>query len=212
MENICHAARRETPQRHANLKNTNLRVRAARRGRRKGCTLNSLVLTMWRLSGHHLLAASLAHARMSTIHHATNDSTHPAAPSSMQHVHAASAMHQTCTAARGSMAHRMYLPHRHAARDAHASAGCTLAVCAPFARCNGVHAHEGSDHSKAGNCAHAELHVDAGGDVSAHSECCARCNCKKCDRDCTRRNLHAVGRELGRAHAFESFGEIHEDL
>jgi len=140
--------------------------------------LNSLVLTMWRLSGHHLLAASLAHARMSTINHATNDSTHPAAPSSMQHVHAASAMHQTCTAARGSMAHRMYLPHRHAARDAHASAGCTLAVCAPFARCDGVHAHEGSDHSKAGNCAHAELHVDAGGDVSAHSECCARCNAK----------------------------------
>jgi hypothetical protein len=71
---------------------------------------------MWRLSGHHLLAANLlknSHQRSTRYARCT---THPAAPSSMQHVHVGSAMHHTCTAARGSMAQRMYLQCNHAAR------------------------------------------------------------------------------------------------
>jgi hypothetical protein len=129
----------------------------------------------------------------------------------MQHVHVGSATHHTCTAARGSMAHSTYL-HDYYKAVARARAATrrergALAVCTPFAACDGVHTYKRGHDTEACNSTHAELHVNARSNVPDQSEC----KTAELRNSGALPNAHAIGRELRAAHTFESFGEIHGD-
>ena len=208
MGDIGHAARCQTPQRHAHLKGRNVRACAANDEIEGGRTLNSLVLTMWRLSGHHLLAARLPNAGIRRTNHSTNHATHPAAPSSMQQVHAGSVMHHTCTAARGSMAHRMYLSRSHAAcrRDARARAHThTHTRTHTHAHwLSALHSHDvmASMHTKEATTrrlatARTLSFMSTQEATYLITTSITRCICKKHDIDHMMWDIHAVRRELG---------------
>jgi hypothetical protein len=87
--------------------------------------------------------------------------------------------------------------------------GGALAVSAPLARCDTVHTYKRGHDAEACNSTHTELHINAGSNVPDEIEYVAKPKNQACS--VALGSVHAVRRELGRAHTFKSIGKIHMD-